>query len=56
VWRLLAQQAGAAPITATHVAALDALVTEWHGQGAVDLPGGVSATRRADRIQLRPRP
>jgi tRNA(Ile)-lysidine synthase len=28
-----------------HVDALDALVVRWHGQGAVALPGGVSAAR-----------
>jgi tRNA(Ile)-lysidine synthase len=28
-----------------HVAALDALVTAWHGQGAVSLPGGISVVR-----------
>lgn len=29
-----------------HVAALDALVMAWHGQGAVSLPGGHSVQRR----------
>jgi tRNA(Ile)-lysidine synthase len=29
-----------------HVAALDALVTDWHGQGAVSLPGGIRVIRR----------
>jgi tRNA(Ile)-lysidine synthase len=29
-----------------HVAALDALVTAWHGQGPVSLPGGLTVTRR----------
>ena len=29
-----------------HVAALDALVTDWHGQGAVALPGGILVARR----------
>jgi tRNA(Ile)-lysidine synthase len=28
-----------------HVAALDALVTEWHGQGPVHLPGGIEVAR-----------
>ncbi|WP_249999807.1 tRNA lysidine(34) synthetase TilS [Actinoplanes sp. M2I2] len=31
-----------------HVAALDALVTEWHGQGAVHLPGGIKVARAKD--------
>jgi len=29
-----------------HVAALDALVTNWHGQGPVSLPGGIPVARR----------
>ncbi|HEY8474277.1 MAG TPA: tRNA lysidine(34) synthetase TilS [Natronosporangium sp.] len=29
-----------------HVAALDALITDWHGQGPVYLPGGLTVTRR----------
>jgi tRNA(Ile)-lysidine synthase len=29
-----------------HVAALDALVTDWHGQGATQLPGDISVARR----------
>jgi tRNA(Ile)-lysidine synthase len=29
-----------------HVAALDALITAWHGQGPVSLPGGIRVTRR----------
>jgi tRNA(Ile)-lysidine synthase len=33
-----------------HVAALDALVTGWHGQGPVDLPGGISVARREERL------
>ena len=30
-----------------HVAALDALVTDWHGQGPAALPGGILVGRRA---------
>lgn len=33
-----------------HVAALDALVTEWHGQRAVSLPAGIQVTRLGDRL------
>ena len=29
-----------------HVAALDAFVTDWHGQGPTALPGGLSVARR----------
>jgi tRNA(Ile)-lysidine synthase len=33
-----------------HVAALDALITDWHGQGPTMLPGGIVVTRRSDRL------
>jgi tRNA(Ile)-lysidine synthase len=33
-----------------HVAALDALVTDWHGQGPVALPGGIQVSRRGGRL------
>jgi tRNA(Ile)-lysidine synthase len=33
-----------------HVAALDALVTDWHGQGAVALPGGILVGRRQGHL------
>ncbi|MGI5246890.1 tRNA lysidine(34) synthetase TilS [Dactylosporangium sp. CA-139066] len=33
-----------------HVDALDALVTNWHGQGAVALPGGISIVRSGGRL------
>ncbi|HEX6685362.1 MAG TPA: tRNA lysidine(34) synthetase TilS [Candidatus Limnocylindrales bacterium] len=34
-----------AALSHRHVAALDALVTAWHGQGPTMLPGGISVTR-----------
>ena len=46
---------GAGPLTATHLVHLDALVTHWHGQSGVDLPGGFVATRRSGRLQVQPR-
>lgn len=47
-----ARELGASPgaLSYGHVAALDALVTEWHGQGPADLPGGVRVLRRDDRL------
>ncbi|MFI5932453.1 tRNA lysidine(34) synthetase TilS [Actinoplanes sp. NPDC051494] len=33
-----------------HVAALDALVTDWHGQGYAVLPGGIAVARRGDDL------
>jgi len=39
-------------LTAGHVAALDRLVNDWHGQRGVDLPGGVVARRSHGRLRL----
>jgi tRNA(Ile)-lysidine synthase len=33
-----------------HVDALDALVIDWHGQGAAHLPGGITVARRGGRL------
>jgi len=33
-----------------HVAALDALVTDWHGQGPAHLPGGIRVARERGRL------
>jgi tRNA(Ile)-lysidine synthase len=35
-----------------HIEALDALITDWHGQGPVHLPGGYLATRRAATLEI----
>ena len=52
VLRSAALDAGcpAGALTAAHVARIDELVTDWHGQRGVDLPGGVRAARRSGRV------
>lgn len=52
VLRSAALQAGcpAGALTAAHVARIDELVTDWHGQRGVDLPGGVRAARRSGTV------
>ncbi|NYF55727.1 tRNA lysidine(34) synthetase TilS [Micromonospora purpureochromogenes] len=47
-----ARELGASPaaLSHRHVAALDALVTDWRGQGATHLPGGLRVARRAGRL------
>ena len=47
VLRRAALAAGCPPtdLSAGHVAELDRLVTDWHGQGPLHLPGGVRAAR-----------
>ena len=55
VLRTAAVAAGArdGALSAKHVRALDALVTDWHGQRAVSLPGGLVGERRCDRLHFR---
>ena len=47
VLRHLAVRAGASAgaLTAEHIRALESLVTDWHGQGPVALPGGLHGVR-----------
>ena len=45
MWRLAAAYSGSRALTRAHLAALDALVADWRGQGPVDLPGEVTAHR-----------
>jgi tRNA(Ile)-lysidine synthase len=42
----------AGAITAAHVAEIDALVTHWHGQHWIDLPGGIRCQRRYGRLHF----
>jgi tRNA(Ile)-lysidine synthase len=42
----------ATDLDAGHVAELDRLVTDWHGQGPLHLPGAVSAARACGRLAL----
>ncbi|WP_426594261.1 tRNA lysidine(34) synthetase TilS [Cellulomonas sp. McL0617] len=44
----------AGALSRAHVLAVDALVTDWHGQGPVALPGGVAARRAYGRLALGP--
>jgi len=52
VWRLLALEAGCSPgaLIGTHIESLDSLVTSWRGQGPIDLPGHVQASRTGGRV------
>lgn len=56
VWRrlLLAAGAPAGSLTAGHVAACDRLVTDWHGQGPLHLPGDLRVSRAEGRVHLTP--
>ncbi|MDN5766060.1 MAG: tRNA lysidine(34) synthetase TilS [Humibacillus sp.] len=56
VWRLLAAEAGAplADVSAAHVESLDALLTSWHGQGPLHVPGGIAVARDRGSIRFMP--
>lgn len=46
--------AGTGPPAAAHVAAVDRLVTHWHGQGPIEVPGGFGVLRRSGRLMVMP--
>jgi tRNA(Ile)-lysidine synthase len=46
----LAAGCPAGALTAAHVAHIEELVTGWHGQRGIDLPGGIRAARRSGDI------
>ena len=41
-------------VSRAHVLAVDRLLTDWHGQGPVALPGRVTARRRCGRLEVGP--
>jgi tRNA(Ile)-lysidine synthase len=54
VWRRLAVAAGApaGQLSTRHTEACDALLTRWHGQGPVSLPGSLLVTRSEGRVSI----
>ena len=54
VWRLLAVEAGCPPgaLVSSHIHSLDTLVTSWQGQGPIDLPGHLQASRADGRVLI----
>jgi tRNA(Ile)-lysidine synthase len=56
VLRLYALNSGATPaaLSYRHITALRTLITDWHGQGPIALPGGVQVARQGKRM-LTPR-
>jgi len=39
-------------LSAAHIAPIEALVTDWHGQGVISLPGGVKVWRISGRLSF----
>lgn len=54
VWRRLLIRAGApaGALTAVHVAGCDRLLTDWHGQGPLHLPGDLRVARAEHRVRI----
>ena len=52
--RKLAIAAGAVELTAVHLRELDRLVTDWRGQGPIQLPGHISVTRTDSTLRFAP--
>lgn len=52
--RKLAIEAGCVvnDLTREHVLAIDALITAWHGQGPLNMPGGVNVEREHGRLKF----
>ena len=57
VLRKLALAAGcpAGDLSAAHLEAMDSLITDWHGQQRIDIPGSLSVRREGGRLRLSPR-
>jgi tRNA(Ile)-lysidine synthase len=47
---ILAAGSPGSALTSSHIERVESLVTTWHGQGPVDLPGGLAAGRSYGRL------
>jgi tRNA(Ile)-lysidine synthase len=56
VWRRLLAAAGApaGQVSTRHTEACDALLTNWHGQGPIHVPGGLRVLREHARLSIGP--
>lgn len=50
VLRQWLREQGIPDVQGVHLAAVDALLTRWHGQGPVTLPGGAAVVRASGRV------
>ena len=49
---IYAAGAAAGSLSADHLRPIEALITDWHGQGAISLPSGVKVLRISGRLSL----
>lgn len=56
VWRMLLIDAGApaGALSSTHTTGCDRLVTDWRGQGPIQVPGRVVVSRSGPRVHITP--
>jgi tRNA(Ile)-lysidine synthase len=52
VLKLWAERHGTQPLTATHLGELSRLITDWRGQGPIDLPGGYRVQRASGSLEF----
>ncbi|MDR0366725.1 MAG: tRNA lysidine(34) synthetase TilS [Bifidobacteriaceae bacterium] len=53
---VVAAGATAGAVSHKQIAALEALISRWHGQGAVSLPGGINVRRKCGKLEFRAGP
>ena len=54
LYKVMCERCGATELDAVHIAGIDELITRWHGQGTLNLPGRVNAAREYGRLSVWP--
>ena len=54
IYKVMCERSGATELDAGHIAGIDELITRWHGQGILNLPGRVNAGREYGRLSVWP--
>ena len=54
MYKVMCERCGATELDAGHIRGIDELVTRWHGQGTLNLPGRVNAAREYGRLSFWP--
>lgn len=54
IYKVMGERCGATELEATHIDGIDELITRWHGQGTLNLPGRVNAAREYGRLSVWP--
>lgn len=54
IYKTMCERSGATELDSGHIAGIDELVTRWHGQGTLNLPGRVNAAREYGRLSVWP--